>query len=130
MWFDQTNYGHMLWFDAPSVGHFFADDSGGSWRRGVWQDNLAQAPLPEKDRRDLVQWRRNIVTADLTDEELDRITFAHAELQGHQHWLGAAREGADAADRLPAMLPMVERAYRLPTVRPEVWTLHMESRAA
>ena len=77
MWFDQTNYGHMLWFDAPSVGHFFADGSGGSWRRGVWRGNLAQVPLPEKDRRDLLRWRNKNVPTDLSEEELDRITYRH-----------------------------------------------------
>ena len=37
---------------------------------------------------------------DVIREPLGRITFAHAELQGHQFWLGGIREGRRAVDQL------------------------------
>ena len=41
---------------------------------------------------------------DIIREPFGRITFAHAELFGHQYWLGAIREGRRAVDQLKEWL--------------------------
>ena len=38
--------------------------------------------------------------SDVIRKPLGRVTFAHSELNGHQFWLGAVREGRRAVDQL------------------------------
>lgn len=57
LYFDRTNYGHMLWYDgAPSYGHFFGEEGGG-WVRDLWSRGMEKAPFPRKVRDDFLSWR-------------------------------------------------------------------------
>jgi spermidine dehydrogenase len=55
----RENWEYMLWSDlTPAMGFFFQTDSGGSWVRNMWSDDLARAPYAEGVRRDLLRWRK------------------------------------------------------------------------
>lgn len=58
--FDTTNYGYMLWQDeGPGIGYMFKDPATGKSAliSGVWEKQLNNTHLPEKDRQDLIRWR-------------------------------------------------------------------------
>jgi spermidine dehydrogenase len=56
------NYGYLVrgLMDQTSVGHFFPDkdSNGGQWAVDMWQRNLQNTPLSNRDRNALLHWYR------------------------------------------------------------------------
>lgn len=80
LWFDTTNFGHMLWLDAPNGGAFF-DDAGdatsSSWVKNFWRNGYQNAPLPPQVKKDIWLLMRPSPNenSDTFERELDTITF-------------------------------------------------------
>ena len=81
LWFDTTNFGHLLWLDAPSSGAFFAGDAGQEpprWIRNFWQQGYRHAPLPPAVREDIGRLKEGLAgeeTAIDVGPWLDSMTY-------------------------------------------------------
>ena len=56
LWFDTTNFGHMLWLDAPHAGAWFAGSgtaTGPQWIKNFWHDGYLTAPIPDRAKEDI-----------------------------------------------------------------------------
>ncbi len=76
VYFDRTNYGHMLWYDgAPGYGYHFKNTG---WVKDFWNNDMAKAPLPESVKNDFAAWRsgrRLPYRGDDFEQWLDRMTY-------------------------------------------------------
>ena len=79
LWFDTTNFGHLLWLDAPHGGAFFAGAEGSTsprWIKNFWRDGYRSAPLPSQVKEDLRLLMRAVPSGGADFERrLDTMTF-------------------------------------------------------
>ena len=81
--FGKDNYGFLHWLlqDRISMGHFYQEGGTGKgvWCKDVWKHRLANTPLSEEKRKDMLQWRDSRWKNGLVDEKtkawLDSMTY-------------------------------------------------------
>lgn len=81
LWFDTTNFGHLLWLDAPGAGIFFDGIEGSTAPRLIrnfWKEGFVKAPLPPRAKEDIRVLLQGLPSGALTADfahRLDTLTF-------------------------------------------------------
>jgi len=81
LWFDTTNFGHMLWLDAPNSGAFFENAEGSAasgWVKNFWKEGYQSAPIPSAVKEDIRRLKQGLASDGMpadTGRWLDSMTF-------------------------------------------------------
>lgn len=78
--FCRDNYGYLHWGEDRhvSTGYFFDSDTGGTWAKDIWANELRDGPYGEDVRRDMLAWRNarsRLQEGDAKNRMLDSMTY-------------------------------------------------------